>query len=383
MNYATSDNWHARALKVTPGGSQTRSKQRKQFGERFPAAIEYGYESQIRTIDGQEMVDWNGALGAVILGHNHPVVNDAIRNQLKSGILFSLPGALELDVSEQACAFWGWPEMIRWVKTGSEATEAAVRIARCATGRDKIISIGYHGWHSQWHEEADGVPCGSLDDMYCYSWGEILRRIQDGCSCGHDCAAIIVETQWPLPEGTLQNIRKWCTDTGTLLICDEVFQGLRLHKNGWHGLEGVEPDLACFGKALGNGVPVACVVGKRDIMKHAEWVSGTFSGDLLGLAAAQAVMEVYEREKVCLRLWDTGRHLHAQLTAERGPIIEGWLPHLRISFDSTENKLKRYVQGMAERGHLINPGGINIMAAHTEADVKSFIAASREVLGGA
>ena len=379
-----SDQYYARARAVTPHGSQTRSKQRNVFGDNFPSAIQRGTGCHITTIDHRTLIDWNGALGAIIIGHGHPEIANAVAKTIRTGNLFTLPTPLEADASEALIDFLSWPDRVRWVKTGSESTEAAVRLARCATGRDKILSLGYHGWHSQWmpwaDQSTDGIPIGyqSLCDVVAWDDPALYEQLRYRLS-QQSYAAIIVESQWPVSI-TLADIQQLAKSSGTLLICDEVFQGLRLHRAGWHGQEGITPDIACFGKALGNGVPVAALVwsnAQTPLDDYAQWISGTFSGDALGLSAAIATMEVYRRESIDAHLREIGTHLMTQINALHieGMECNGWPQHPRIVFGHEKHgntRNRALSTQMMNRGHLIHPAGINLMASHQLSHVEQF-----------
>ena len=355
----------------TPGGSQTRSKQWAVFGgDPYPQTVDRAIGSKVHvyTPDPRVYIDWIAALASVGLGYAHPVVDEAVRQQMEQGTAFPLPTRLEFEVADLLCDTLKWPQQVRFVKTGSEATAAAMQIARAQTKRKKILSIGYHGWH-----EAH-LPSEHLIDV---PWGrlEVLGR-EIGC----DVAAVLVEPMrdhLETPEGStvsdyLKCVQDWCYDYGALFILDEVVTGFRWAKGGASEAFDLTPDLACYGKAMANGYPLAAIVGPRRLMKHATEVSSTFGGEAIGLAAAKATIEIYRKEPVISRLWQIGKRLLAGC-----PILTGWPvhPHFVNSAGwTTSDACIGYVQRAAAQGILIHPAGMNPMYAHSDADVEQTIA---------
>lgn len=381
MTYEQSD-WDATYLeRWTPGGSQTGSKAPGKAGPRgsYPAVLDQGYDAHVWDVDGNRYIDWIAGLAAVGLGHAHRDVTAAVSRRLTQGSLLSLPTRLEGEATEALCGFMGWPEQVRWVKTGSEACEAAVRIARCATGRDIVITVraGYHGWHS-WFQavkpEHPGVPDLQEQLIWAIPYGDY-----DGCAAllSLEKAACVILEAAPITGDGDRAWLRWLAETarahGTLLIFDEVVWGLRLARAGGQQFFGVTPDLATYGKALGNGVPVACVAGGRDLMKHAGVVSGTYGGDGLGLAAAVAVMEVYQEENVIGHLWEMGSMLVDGLQMI-GVDVSGYPVHPIVKCKDADS-MSLLLQGLADNGVLWHPGGVNVMHAHTSAHVLATVKA--------
>jgi glutamate-1-semialdehyde aminotransferase len=287
-------------------------------------------------------------------------------------VTFSLPTRLEDEVAQDLCEALTWPEQVRWVKTGSEATVAAMMIARRATGRTKIVSMGYHGWH-ECHQPGTwlvNVPMGQ--------WETLCEAI--------DCttAAVLLEPTrnvWDHDlEQKLEDVRGRCHQTGALLIMDEMVTGFRWAVGGISEYHRITPDLACYGKALGNGYPIACVVGSRHLMQHAVSVSSTFGGECIGLAAARAVLEVYQTEPVI----GTLRHFGLRLLKACPETLTGWPVHpVFVGGEdyTTSARMIPLVRAIARRGHLTHPSGFNIMYAHTGKDVDSLAHAINEGRG--
>jgi glutamate-1-semialdehyde aminotransferase len=349
----------------TPGGSQTRSK-RDLFDE--PVAIEWAGASIVKGTDGKKYLDWIAALASVGLGYGNGSVDGAVMAQIACGVTAPLPTLLEGEVAELLCSVLHWPQQVRWVKTGSESTAGAILIARAATGRRKIVSVGYHGW-SPAH-----LPGPDLVTVPWGSWG-----FESAVDC--ETAAVLLEpfrdhvqATWnsELPE-YIDTIRDRCKDVGALLIMDEVVTGFRWAIGGATEYLGLEPpDLACYGKAMANGYAVAAIVGKRDLMKYASEVSSTFGGEGVGLAAAKATIEIYRTEPVINRLWEVGRRLMKGV-----PELEGFPVHPHFPAEMDRAAVSN---AAAKKGILAHPAGMNPMYCHTDADVDRTIEVFREIL---
>ena len=344
----------------TPGGAQTRSKQHAVFGgPPFPQTLAEAKGAYTWDDAGRKYIDWMSALASVGLGHGHPDVTFAVEQAIRLGHALSLPSRLEYEVADQLCEALKWPDQVRWVKTGSEATAAAMMIARRATGRKKIVSIGYHGWH-ECHSPGEylvDVPWGStlyIDETDCQTAAVLLEPMRD-------------EKPW---DSYIEGVQMLCKDTGALLIMDEMVTGFRWAIGGASEYLGITPDLACYGKAMANGYPLACVVGSKRLMKHAHDVSSTFGGELVGLAAAKATLEVYRREPVIERLWEIGRRLMAGVQLQGYPVH----PHFTGAGAWTESdSVIPLTQYAATQGVLMHPSGLNPTFSHSDADIDKTI----------
>lgn len=400
----------ADALKVSPGGSQTRSKAPGKVGppdmrEGFPLFAAHGTGPYMYGVDGKAYLDFAGANAAVPLGYARPEVKDAVYNVASSPLL-SLPTQEESAASLALLALLPWAEQVRWVKTGSEAMSAAVRLARARTNGTVVLvaAHAYHGWHdwtkAAWLDEPpfdpgkwlgvgalrNGVPSclTPLVRVFDYQTSQTITRptlervADDVRHRGQTIAAVIVEPHrfWANDEGQrdrLRRARDLATKLGAVLIFDEMVYGLRWAKGGGSEYFGVQPDLACYGKALGNGVPVACVAGRRDVMALADdaAISGTYGGDRLGLAAARAVLGIHEREDVIGKLWWNGRHFWDKVEQgleRRGMHLEGYPVHFRLVFRSDELRDKVLTR-CAREGVLFHRDACNASAAMTEVEV--------------
>jgi len=389
--YAKSLAYLARARAVTPGGAQTLSKRAERFTEgSYPVALKFGIGPYVWDVDGHKYLDMICGLAAMTLGYDNSKVYDATRSQLRAGVTFSLAHPLEAEVAEKLCAMIPCAEHVRFVKTGSEATEAAIRIARKATGRDLILTVGsgYHSWHS-WFQavkpEHPGIPELYTRMVQALPYNDLLA-FQQAFNLtdaeGYRVAAVILEPchyDEPAP-GFLDGLRELCTQHGAVLIFDEMVTGFRWANGGAQEYFGVTPDLATFGKACANGFPLAFVCGKRDLMQHADVVSGTFGGEALSLAACSAVLDEYKQEPIIETLWKRGRQFQDGVNVLiKGlyvpAVCDGFNVKPRIRFTCDTDKegnlaLSLFVQELALRGVLWHPAGGNLSAAMTEQDIE-------------
>ncbi|CAN2169479.1 HemL Glutamate-1-semialdehyde aminotransferase [Candidatus Nanopelagicaceae bacterium] len=324
--YSKSEAWLNRAENSIPLGSQTFSKSRTQYPLGIsPLFIEKGNGSRVWDVDGNEYVDLVNALASVTLGYNHRGMNRAIRKQLKKGISLTLPGKLEAVVAEKLIELIPSAEMVRFGKNGSDATSAAIRLARAYTGRDRIAVCGYHGWQD-WYigstSMSKGIPKSvkGLTQSFAYNDIDSLKTLL--LSHPNEFAAVIMEPMnsvYPR-DGYLESVKKVVHEQGALLVFDETITGFRFAKGGAQELFAVTPDLSTFGKGLANGMPVSAIVGRSEVMLEMEKVffSGTFGGELLSLAAANFVLDQISEGRVIEKICSTG----TQLMNELNTIIE-------------------------------------------------------------
>lgn len=309
--------WAKRAEAVIPGLSQTFSKAPSQFVRGVaPLCLERGRGCRVWDVDGNEFIDTTMALAPVSLGYCDPEVDAAVAAQMKSGTILSQPHPLEVEVAETLKRLIPCAEMSRFAKNGSDATAAAVRLARYATGRDIVAAGGYHGWQD-WYigttTRAGGVPkaVSALTKTFSYNKLDTLQAIFDE-NKGRVAAVILepIGIEEPQP-GFLEEVATLTRREGALLIFDEIVTGFRVGLGGAQAHYGVIPDLACFGKAMANGFPLSAVVGRADLMRRFDEIffSGTFGGELLSLAACKATIGVMEKKPVIAHLWNMGRRL--------------------------------------------------------------------------
>jgi len=299
---------------VIPDGVQTLSKMPCRHVEGvYPFYIERGEGPYIFDGEGKKYIDYPCGLGTILLGHNIEYVNQAIRSQLKKGILFPLPSRLETQLAEKIVELIPCAEMVRFVKTGSEATSAAIKIARTYTDRQNVLCCGYHGWHD-WYNITTPINTGVPD---CYK--KLISRIENKDNGSQktqpnkDTAAVILEPYiYESPKGSfLEQVIKIAHENGSLVIFDEMVTGLRTIHGSAQAFFSVKPDIACFGKSWANGLPLAYVCGTRTVMESLQrcFVSSTFGGELLSIAAAIATIEFWQKFGVADYIWEMGNIL--------------------------------------------------------------------------
>ena len=386
-----------RAERVIPGISQTFSKNPNQFVRGVsPAFLERGQDGHVWDVDGNEFIDFPMSLLPVVLGHNDPDVTTAVQSQIAQGTIYSLPHPLEIEVSELLTEVIPCAEMVRFGKSGTDSTTAAVRVARGFTRRDRIAICGYHGW-SDWYIGTTsrnlGVPAAvsALSHTFDYNDLESLKTLFD--EYPGEFAAIIMEPTGVVApaDGFLEGVKELAHDNGALLIFDEVITGFRINLGGAQTHYGVTPDLAAFGKGMANGYPISAVVGRADVMAMFDEVfySGTFAGETISLAASMATINKMRREPVIDRLWSTGTRLQDGYNAIARDVglatntaCIGLPPHTVAPFsdDAGEDSLalrSLLQQELAHRGVLYLVG-FNICYAHTDEDVDITLTALRE-----
>ena len=318
MNYYSKSTAHLlRAEKSIPLGAQTFSKSRTQYPVGIsPLYVTRAKGAEIWDIDGNRYFDLVSALASVTFGYGDRKVEKAVKKQLRLGVSMSLSGILEAEVAELIVEMVPSAEMVRFGKNGSDATAAAVRLARAFTNRDHIVVCGYHGWQDWFIGSTSrnkGVPeaVASLTHKFEFNNIESLKSILD--SLENQVAAVIMEpmnSSYPNP-GFLQSVLELTHKAGALLVFDETITGFRFAKGGAQELFGVTPDLSTFGKGIANGFPLSAIVGRRDVMMEMEEVffSGTFGGELLSLAAAKNVLQRHMEEDLCSKLRISGETL--------------------------------------------------------------------------
>ena len=376
----------SRAEKVIPVCSQTFSKGYRYFPKGVsPIFLSCGQGSHTWDVDGNEYVDYICGLGPITLGYNYYRVNQAIIDQLLGGIIYSLPHPLEVELAELLVDIIPSAEMVRFFKTGSEACQAAIRVARAYTGRDGIAFRGYHGWHDWYavHTERNrGIPRPILSYIYEFEYNDIKsleQLLKSGMIAAVIMEPVIVE---PPKDGFLQQVKELTHQYGAILIFDEVVTGFRWALGGAQEYFGVIPDLAVFGKGLGNGMPINAVVGRRDIMLEFEevMVSSTFGGECLSLVAGLATIQEMRDKKTIDHCWKLGTELMAGLM-DIGIEVQGYpcRPAITQAFSLEEKAL--FLQEIIRRGILIHSGFlINFCYSHTDEDIDRTIEACGEAM---
>lgn len=342
-----------KAKELIPTASQTYSKSYMYFCEgAAPAFMERGNGARVWDVDGNEYVDFVLGLGAITVGYNNPTVNAAIKRQLAKGISFSQPSPVEVELALKLTQIIPCAQMVKLVKNGSDATSAAVKLARAHTGRDMVLCSGYHGtgdWYIGTTTNSRGVPEGVKKFTATFKYNDIEGLKAVFAKYPGQVAAVILEPMQgdgPAP-GYLEALRQLTHENGALLIFDEVVSGFRMGIGGAQGHFKVTPDLSAFGKGMGNGMSISALVGRRDVMKLIDegvFISSTFGGEALAIAASLAAIGLLEKPESFRHIWALGERWTAgarRLVAEKGLAgaakVTGAPPHCGMEFSDSGN----------------------------------------------
>jgi glutamate-1-semialdehyde aminotransferase len=336
-----------RALRVIPTGTQTLSKAPSQFVDGFsPKFLRRGRGAHVWDVDGNRYIDYPMALGPILLGYDHPAVSAAVVAQVHEGTTFTLMHPLEVEVAELLVELVPCAERVRFAKNGADATGGAIRAARALTGREHVIAGGYHGYHD-WYiaatERHAGVPAANRALIHTVPFNDLpaLERLL----AEWETAAVILEVPGHEPAaGYLQAALELAHRHGALLVLDEIVTGFRYALGGAQERYGFVPDMACLGKGMANGYPLAAVVGLAEPMRAFEEVffSMTYSGETVSLAAARATLEVLRSEPVIEHIWARGAELRAGILRLAGEVsfgveLAGNPPRSALSFGAGEH----------------------------------------------
>jgi glutamate-1-semialdehyde 2,1-aminomutase len=312
-----SEDFLQRSGRVIPGGAQTYSKSwRQHIRGVSPLFLERGSGAWVWDVDGNAYVDLIQGLLPNILGYAHPAVDEAVYRRATEGHSFSLAHPLEVELAERLVALIPCAEMVRFGKNGSDATAGAIRAARAHTGRERVATCGYHGWQD-WYIGATsriaGVPASARGLVHSFPYNDLEALDRTLAEHSGEFAAVIMEpfTFYEPAEGYLEGVKELSHRHGALLIFDEICTGFHMGLGGAQRRFGVVPDLAAFGKAMGNGYPISCIAGRRDVMEVFDeiFVSFTFAGDTAAMAAALTVLDVLEHTDALERMEASGRTL--------------------------------------------------------------------------
>ncbi|UPG86338.1 glutamate-1-semialdehyde 2,1-aminomutase [Luteibacter aegosomatis] len=308
----------ARARQLLPGGVNSPVRAFKSVGGEpfFTARADGAY---LWDVEGKRYIDYVGSWGPMIVGHNHPAVREAVERAVRDGLSFGTPCAAEVTMAEAIVELVPSVEMVRMVNSGTEATMSAIRLARGATGRSKIVKFEgcYHGHGDSFLVKAGsgaltfgvptspGVPKAAADLTLTLPYNDIDAARALFAEHGADIAGLIIEPVAgnmnciPPKDGYLQALRELCTAHGALLIFDEVMTGFRVALGGAQAHYGITPDLTCFGKIIGGGMPVGAYGGRRDLMEQVApagpiYQAGTLSGNPVAMAAGLAMLELIQ-----------------------------------------------------------------------------------------
>lgn len=323
------DLWR-RARRVIPGGNMLLSKRPEMFlPEHWPAYFSEAKGCRIRDLDGRELIDMTlMGVGANTLGYGDARVDRAVRDVVAKGNMSTLNAPEEVELAERLVALHPWADMARFARTGGEANAIAIRIARAASGRDAVAICGYHGWHD-WYLatnlggddalsshllpglDAAGVPEGLRGTILPFAFNDLAALRRHVATGRVGVIKMEVARNFDPAPGYLQEIRRIADENGIVLIFDECTSGFRQSFGGLHKIHGVAPDMAVFGKALGNGYAVTAVIGRRNVMEAAQetFISSTFWTERIGSVAALATLAAMEQDRSWEVITDTGRRI--------------------------------------------------------------------------
>lgn len=364
------------AKRLSPGGMMGIRRPYNFVPGEYPVFIKKGYDGNIVDEDGNTYMDMLCSYGPIILGYTEEEINNAVIEQMKDGFCFSLVQEWQNRLLKKLTEVIPCAEMGIIVKTGSDATSCAVRIARGYTKRDKIIRCGYHGWHDWCVEVHGGVPKKAYEDTYEFHYNnleelkQIFEENKDEIACvivtgvGHPLGEPVTHPA----EGFLEGVKKLAHDNGAVFIMDEIRTGFRFGISGAQGRYGVTPDIGVFGKALANGYAIAVVLGKAEIMKVAEkevFISSTYFPNSLEMVAALKCLEILEREHVPEKIWEKGEKFNEGLRKIAASLpykvtVSDVPPMPFITFDRDPEGLykerrKKFYTGAIRRGLFIQP----------------------------
>jgi len=377
LNISKSLQMFEEATTLVPGGVLGARKPTDFINGEYPIFLESGIGCRLTDVDGNKFIDFLCGYGPIILGYREAEVDDAVCQQIKDkGFCFTLTQKYQNLLAKKLKTLVPSSEMSIFLKTGSDATTAGIRIARAHTNKLKVMRCGYHGWHDWCVEMKGGIPPKFFEDVFEFQYNN-LKQLEDLMAVhGKDTAAIIMtpfghpnhqKMQIPAP-GFLEGVRKLADQYGTVLIYDEIRTGFRVSMGGAQKYYGVTPDLTVLGKAIANGYPISVVTGKKKIMMVAAqklFISSTFFPNSEAFVAALKTIEILERDKVLENIWEKGEGFMKSIQAlidkyDVGAELTGIPPMFYITFkadDTGAYKVKRtdfYTQ-LIRKGFFFTP----------------------------
>ncbi len=281
-----------------------------------PYAISKSKGCYAYDVDGNKYIDNIMSLGAVVVGHANKEINNEIKKQLNRGSLFSLASTLEGELAEMLCDRIPSAEVVRFGKNGNDATTAAIRLARHFTNKNHILFCGYHAWQD-WYicktSMSNGIPdiVGNYSHRFNYNDIDSLKKLFN--TFKNKVACVIMEpiSKESPKNNFLKEVKKITKKNNSLLIFDEVVTGFRIDRGGYQKVCGITPDLSCFSKAMGNGLPISALVGSKEVMSKSQEIfySLTFGGETLSLSASIATLKLIDKYKICQKINKNGSNI--------------------------------------------------------------------------
>ncbi len=377
LNISKSLALYEEATTLIPGGVLGARKPGDFINGEYPIFLDRGKGAKLVDIDGNEFIDFLCGYGPIILGYREEEVDEAVYKQIKDkGFCFTLTQKFQNELAKKLTKIVPCSEMSIFLKTGSDATTAAIRIARAHTEKLKVMRCGYHGWHDWCIEMKGGIPKKFYEDVYEFQYNKLEQLEELMAEHGSDTAAIIMtpfghpnHQKMEIPEpGFLEGAREIADKYGAVLIYDEIRTCFRLAMGGAQELYVVTPDLTVLGKAMGNGYPISVVTGKKDVMMAAEsklFISSTFFPNSEAFIAALKTIEIMERENVLENIWEKGKWFMEKIqeTIDKhnvGAELTGVAPMFYITFkkDDTgayKGKRKDFYTQLIRKGFFFTP----------------------------
>ena len=393
LNITNSRELFEEATELIPGGVLGARKPVDFIEGEYPIFLESGKGCRLTDVDGNEFIDFLCGYGPIILGYREEEVDEAVYKQIREkGFCFTLTQKYQNLLARKLTELVPSSELSIFLKTGSDATTASIRIARAYTNRLKVMRCGYHGWHDWCVEMKGGIPAKLFEDVFEFQYNNLEQLADLMAKHGDETAAIIMtpfghpnhqEMQIPKP-GFLEGVREIADRYGAVLIYDEIRTGFRLSMGGAQKLYGVTPDVSVLGKAIANGYPISVVTGKKDVMMAADhklFISSTFFPNSDAFIAALKTIEILERDNVLENIWQKGERFMKKILAlidkyDVGAELTGVAPMFYITFkkDDTgayKGKRKVFYTQMIRRGFFFSPyHHAYISFRHTEEDLE-------------
>ena len=390
---------YSKAKQIVAGGNMLLSKRPEMFlPEQWPSYFSKSKGCEVWDLDGNKYIDTLMMPGTNSLGYNYAEIDEAVKETITSGNMSTLNAPEEVELTERLVELHPWADMARFARSGGEANSVAIRLARAASGKDNVAFCGYHGWHD-WYLASNlsdtkgldghllpgldphGVPKNLKDSVYPFEYNNFdkLEELVKTKNIGVIKMEVYRNKE---PENNfLHRVRKLADDYNIVLVFDECTSGFRKNYGGLHKLYDVEPDVAMFGKALGNGYAVTAVLGKREVMQAAEksFISSTFWTERIGSSAALATLKVMEKEKSWDKITSIGENINKEwmkLSAEYElPISINGLAALTTFTFKSENALAYktlITQEMLKKGYLAATA-VYACTAHTSEIIKEYL----------
>ena len=403
LNITRSLELYEEACGLVPGGVLGARKPADFIAGEYPIFLESGKGCRLTDVDGNEFIDFLCGYGPIILGYRESEVDEAVYKQItEKGFCFSLTQKYQNDLAKKIAELVPSAEMSIFLKTGSDATTASIRIARAHTNKLKVMRCGYHGWHDWCVEMKGGIPKKFYEDVFEFQYNNLTQLEELMAVHGNETAAIIMtpfghpnhqKMQIPQP-GFLEGVRDLADKYSAVLIYDEIRTGFRLSLGGAQALYGVHPDISVLGKAIANGYPISVVTGKKDVMMAAAeklFISSTFFPNSEAFVAALKTIEILERDNVLANIWEKGEWFMEKIQEilnkhDVGAELTGIPPMFYITFEKDETgsykgKRKDFYTQMIRKGFFFTPyHHAYISYRHTEEDLNLALIAIDESL---